>query len=209
MTRSRLQRDPNGTHARLYHETLKSPAWIALPSSAIRLYVDLRSKLNGGNNGNIEVVFNELRHRGWKSKTTLHKALRALQTLGFIALTRQGGIASMSKFCSLYRFTDLDTNKHPKQGVPAIKATHDYRQFTTLGHARAALREAETVHPKRVRKAGSKKAKVQKVYLISPETGFMNGVIGTETGHSQIGKVQKLYLSKEGASAPKSLSSLS
>lgn len=131
----------------------------------MRLYLDLRLKLNSFNNGNVEAVFSELRHRGWRSKTTMHKALRELETLGFIALTRQGGIAYMSHVCSLYRFTDQDCYDFPKQGVPACKATHDYKKFTSLSDARAVLRESE-MERKRRRQVRQEKSKVQKTNLV-------------------------------------------
>lgn len=145
LMRPRL-RDPNGQHARIYHGMLKGPAWIALSSSAIRLYVDMRLKLTSYNNGNIEAVFSELRHRGWKSKTTMHKTLRELEALGFIVRTRQGGIASMSRICSLYRFTDHDAIDSPKLGIKGCKATHDYRQFDSVRAATAKVKEAERLH---------------------------------------------------------------
>jgi hypothetical protein len=140
---------------------------MALSSSAIRLYVDMRLKLMSFNNGNIEAVFSELRHRGWNSKTTMHRALRELETLGFIERTRQGGIASMSKVCSLYRFTDQDAFAFEKQDVKACKATHDYRRFTSIREARAVVRESEAQR-KRTRHTTPEKAKVQKSDLTGP-----------------------------------------
>jgi DNA-binding HxlR family transcriptional regulator len=159
--------DPNGQHARLYHCVLNTNAWRVLPPSAVKLYVDLRYRLTSYNNGNIEAVFTELKHRGWKSKTTLHKALRELEALGFIEKTRQGGIASMSKTCSLYRFTDLETLTQAAQGVPACKATHDYKRFETMSEASAALREA-CRNP--AEETGG--SKVHKLDVTSPKSGL-------------------------------------
>lgn len=169
MARTRYKPDPNGQHARLYHSILNCPAWLALSSSAIRLYVDMRLKLNSYNNGNIEAVYSELRHRGWKSKTTMHKALRELETLGFIEQTRQGGIASRSKVCSLYRFTDQDAIDSSKLDIAGCKATHDYRQFTSIHEARAAMRESEA-HRKSAKSTNLDKVKVQKLDVSSPES---------------------------------------
>ncbi len=167
MIKRRYQRDPNGQHARLYHDMLKSPAWVALSSSAIHLFVDMRLKLNSFNNGNIDAVFSELRHRGWKSKTTMHKALRELETLGFIVMTRQGGIASMSRICSLYRFTDMEAFNVPKLGVTASKATHDYRRFTSLREARAEVLKSVVARSQR-REGRANRSKVQKTDMTSP-----------------------------------------
>ena len=176
MGRAKLPRksDPNGQHARLYHDMLKSPAWIALSSSAIRLYVDMRLKLTSFNNGNIEAVFSELKHRGWQSKTTMHKALRELETLGFIVRTRQGGIASMSRICSLYRFTDHDAIDSPRLRIAACKATHDYRRFDSVRAAKATVKEAERQHRER-NPARRKKTKVPNLDIKGSETEPVNG----------------------------------
>ncbi len=175
------QRDPNGQHARLYHELLKSPAWIALSSSAIRLFVDMRMKLTSYNNGNIEAVFSELKHRGWQSKTTMHKALRELETLGFIVRTRLGGIASMSRICSLYRFTDFDAIDSHKLNIAGCKATYDYRKFESLRAAKAAVAEAERQHRERGA-ARRKKVKVLNLDVSSAETEPIRGCNKSRNG---------------------------
>src|SRR5690349_8151507 len=77
-------RDPNGPHIRVYHSLINSHAWRVTGSSAKNLFIDLRVRLNASNNGNIAAVFSDLKHRGWRSKTTMHKALRELEALGFI-----------------------------------------------------------------------------------------------------------------------------
>ena len=173
--------DPNGQHARLYHDMLKRPAWIALSSSAIRLFVDMRLKLTSFNNGNIEAVFSELRHRGWQSKITMHKALRELETLGFIGRTRQGGIASMSRICSLYRFTDHDAIDSPKMRITGCKATHDYRKFDSMRAAKATVKETETQHRNR-NPARRKNVKVPNLDVKGSETEPVNGVDKSRNG---------------------------
>jgi hypothetical protein len=154
-------KDPRGGHARLYWELLDSPAYLALSYSARALYVELRRKLLSTNNGNIDATLSTLKHRGWRSSVTLNKALNDLMTVGLIAKTRQGGIAYMSKQCSLYRLTDEEVFEHPKLRITRMNATHDYRQFTKLNEARAVIREAN---------AQRKKRKVQKVKLTGSET---------------------------------------
>lgn len=124
---------------RLYWALLDSPAYVALGYAAKALYVDLRRKLLSTNNGNIDATLSTLKHRGWRSSATLNKAIKELVAVGLIAQTRQGGIAYMSRICSLYRFTDEDALEHPKLGIPKMKATHDYRCFLKLSEARAAV----------------------------------------------------------------------
>jgi len=135
-------KDPLGGHVRIYWTMLDSVAWHALSFSDQALYMAMRRKLLGSNNGNIEATLATLRHAGFTSPATLAKALRALQTMGFIAKTRQGGIASGSKLCCLYRFTDVDSFDHLKQGVKGVTQTNDWRQFQKLAHAKAVLKAA-------------------------------------------------------------------
>lgn len=150
--------DPEGGHVRLYWKLLDTPAYLALSKTARALYVDLRRQLGQTNNGNIEATLTTLKHRGWRSSATLHSALKELLEAGLIAQTRQGGIAYLSKQCSLYRFTDVDVFDQPKIGVAAMKATHDYRRFGSLGEAKAAVREARGA-----RGGGTRKARIPKL----------------------------------------------
>jgi len=175
--------DPRGGHARLYWALLDSHAYLALGFPARALYVDLRRKLLNTNNGNINATLSTLKHRGWRSSTTLSKALKELIAVGLIAQTRQGGIASMSKICSLYRFTDEDCYDHPKLGIPKSAAGHDYRRFKTLAEAKAVVREARKPRQK-------KKTKVHKVQLqaapsasITPSIAALNGQAGNSLLH--------------------------
>lgn len=59
--------------------------------------------------------------------------------MGFLAVTRMGGLKLGTRVCTLYRFTDLEVYEQPKVGVQHIKATHDYQRFKTVKDAKAAL----------------------------------------------------------------------
>ncbi|MBC7162925.1 MAG: hypothetical protein H5U26_12575 [Immundisolibacter sp.] len=174
-------------HARIRHDVLDSPAWRALPFSARALYSDLRRKLNSYNNGNLECTPVDMSHRGWRSKTTLYQALAQLELMGFIAKTRQGGKGSLSKCCSLFRFTDLPCYEHPKQGLAACKATLDWRAFTTVADAEAAIDRlaAKTA-------AGRKKSKGQKMSLSGPEFVRQPPFAGPNSGLQPISGDQNL-----------------
>lgn len=142
---TRLKHDMGrGGHVRLYWDMLDSMAWRALSWVEQGLYIAMRRKLKGTNNGNIEATLATLKHAGITSPATLSKGLKSLQAVGFIAKTRQGGIAYGSKVCSLYRFTDEQTFEHPKLGVEACKATNDWQRFKTLSEARSAIKAAQT-----------------------------------------------------------------
>jgi hypothetical protein len=122
--------DKQERHIQIPHRVLNSQAYIQLACHAKQLYVDLRIKYNGHNNADISATFSDLKKRGWRSSSTLSKALQQLQDHGLLVNTRRGGIASMSKVCSLYRFTDLDVFEVPKLGLSKSRATNDFENFT-------------------------------------------------------------------------------
>lgn len=130
-------------HIRVNLSLLDSPAFIALDWTARALFLDLRHRMRGTNNGNINAALSELRHRGWNSSATLAKALRQLDAVGLLRKTRQTiGVERGSKVCNLYRFTDLEVYERAKQGIPAMKATDDYKAFKTLSEARHAVAQS-------------------------------------------------------------------
>lgn len=135
-------------HIRVTLSLLDSPAFIALDWSARALFLDLRHRMRGTNNGNISAALSELRHRGWNSSATLVKALRQLEAVGLLRKTRQTiGVVRGSKVCNLYRFTDIEVYERAKLGIPAMKATDDYKTFKTLGEAQQAI--AQSTAPKK------------------------------------------------------------
>ena len=142
MARNKIPADPRGGHIRIYWELVDSVAWRALSWADRGLYVAMRRKLLGSNNGNVEATLGTLRHAGITSSASLAKGLRALMTAGFVDKTRQGGIAYCKKVCSLYRFTDEPMFDHPKLGIKAMPATKDWKAFATIAEARATLRAA-------------------------------------------------------------------
>jgi len=139
---STFQKDEMGGHARLYDQIAHSPAWLALAFSARALYMQLRVKLKNTNNGNIEATLGTLKHAGFKSSSTLAKALREMETVGLIAKTRQGGITAGGRLCNLYRFTDKPMYDFPKLGLVCCKASHEWRQWSGVREAEAAVRAA-------------------------------------------------------------------
>ena len=107
---------------------IDSPAFLTLPVLARALYVDMRRQFKGANNGLIVATQSTLERYGWP-RSTVRKYLPLLIERELITQTRQGGIASMSKICCLYAFTDLDIVSVPTKQVRAQQATHGYRRW--------------------------------------------------------------------------------
>ena len=81
----------------------ESSAYVALSAHGRMLLNDLCFQFRGANNGDLSAAWAIMKARGWKSRDTLHKALRELLELGLIEKTRQGG----RHCCSLYALTWL------------------------------------------------------------------------------------------------------
>lgn len=187
MAATKKTSDPNARHARVYMTMLNSPAWRVLGPSAVKLFMDMRASVGGTNNGNLNATLSEMKHRGWSSPATLSKALYELRALGFIAVTREGGLKMSGRVCALYRFTDLDVYEQPKVSVLACKATHDYMKFESVREAERAL--AEGVEKLRAdgrkkqaaqgKQLGTKKSPVQKQNRSDSNSEPMSRFIGS------------------------------
>lgn len=116
-----------------------SPAFIELSVFARALYLDLRRQFNGYNNGDICAADTILESYGW-SHSTIAKHLKQIVDHGLMVKTRQGGIGAMSKYPTLYAFTDRETMPIPAKGIKAAMASHAYCEYQS------------TPKPKRVRK---------------------------------------------------------
>lgn len=145
-------KDPLGQHIRLYAMIYNSAAWCALSTTAKALWCDMRTQINGYTNGTASCALGVLSHKGWSSRHTISKARNELEILGFIKLTKLGGIGYGGKTPHLYRFTDLEVYDQTKKGVYATKADHLYREFKSKSEANKRLAELNEV----------KKIKVQK-----------------------------------------------
>ncbi|MDN5870458.1 MAG: hypothetical protein L0H73_07030 [Nitrococcus sp.] len=109
-------------------EVIKTRKYATLTAWAVKLLLELAAQYNGpgSNNGDLSAPFNKRMHRqGWKSKGTLHRALKELLAIGFVIQTRQGG----RNQCSLYALSwqAVDECIDRKTGLPK----HDARPTIT------------------------------------------------------------------------------
>lgn len=134
--------DPRGSWTKLYREMITCHAYRALSMTARCLLWDMKSMVNGTNNGSIGAPFSVMKKQfGWTSSSALSKSLYELRAMGFIALTKQGGFKEGDRVCSLYRFTDLPVYEHKESGRQAVGRTFDYdnTHFKSLAEAKALL----------------------------------------------------------------------
>jgi hypothetical protein len=84
-------RKQSGQYFGLPHAVMNSPNYISLSSHAVKLLNDLGLQYNGKNNGDLCATWSMMKKRGWKSTSTLYKAINELTHYGFISKSRQGG----------------------------------------------------------------------------------------------------------------------
>lgn len=162
--------DPRGRYARLYHDVINTPAWVALGPSAKALYTDLLIQFNGSNNGNLSAAMGVLKHRGWRSPTTLSVALAELLALGFVVKTRGGGVKGGSRVCSLYGLSDLPIPAMSKLGIGAALPSYGYRLYRSVADARTRLAEVRR-----------KKSTLQNVYRTATDSVAVEAISDTDS----------------------------
>ncbi len=84
----------------LERNTLLSPEWQNLSHSEMIAYIYIKNNFNGANNGAIPLKYAEL--KGIFAPATLSKALKGLQTKGWIERTEHGGLY---RYYCLYKLT--------------------------------------------------------------------------------------------------------
>ena len=87
----------------------------SLSSHARMLLIELLYEYRGSNNGDLSATWSRMCHRGFRSRSTLNKAIQELLGAGLIIKTRQGG----RNQCSLYALTwrSIDECRHPRGGA--------------------------------------------------------------------------------------------
>lgn len=121
-------RPPSRRYVRIDDVVYQSEAFRTLPGGAMKLYIDLRTQLNGYNNGNVDATMSTLLKRGWTSPDTLHRALKELLGRGLIDRTRHGK-PGPGRICSLFRFTDVATPKNEAKFVKGCPPTLEFKNW--------------------------------------------------------------------------------
>jgi predicted transcriptional regulator len=96
-----------------------SIAFRSLSGSAVKVYLDLRRRYNGSNNGEIRYSLGVAADRLFLGKATVKRALAELVAKGFIAMTGRGGW--LGRKAATWAVTD----KHRGNALP----TNDWRQW--------------------------------------------------------------------------------
>jgi hypothetical protein len=87
---SKSKRTSEGQYVPLPYGQLKSEAWRSLSGAAVRLWLELHTRYNGGNNGVLTLSFAEASEALNMGKATVKRAYGELVAKGFLALEREG-----------------------------------------------------------------------------------------------------------------------
>lgn len=117
------KRKGEGQYAPLPYGMLKSDAWRDLSGSAVKLFLELHTRFNGSNNGNVRLSYEEAAEALGMGKATVHRAYRDLVVKGFLVLENEGNF--YHRQAHEWRLTTK-----PTQGAKGRKdATNEWHRY--------------------------------------------------------------------------------
>lgn len=136
MSKKRRKSDKTGRsvesqYANLTFDFIKSEAFRQLPGSALKVFMELRARYNGSNNGRICLSLDECTRLLRMGKGTAKMAFETLVEMGFARLRKRG--RWLGRKASEWELTCLPCDGHP--------ATNQWKQWKSEN----PLREAKKV----------------------------------------------------------------
>lgn len=119
------KRRSEGQYLPLPYAQLKSQAWRTLSGSAVRLFLELHTRYNGGNNGKLTLSYAEAAEALVMGKATVQRAYHELMEHGFLALEKEGNW--YHRQAHEWRLTTK--SMHGAKGK--VAPTHDWRDYRT------------------------------------------------------------------------------
>lgn len=86
----RSKRREEGQYVPLHYAQLKSEAWRSLSGAAVKVWLELHTRYNGGNNGKLILSYAEAGEALGMGKATVKRAYGELVAKGFLALEKEG-----------------------------------------------------------------------------------------------------------------------
>lgn len=103
---SRYKRKGKAKFIMLERYLYRSPAWQALDSHACRLYLELKDRYDGQNNGRIALSCRDAATILKASKATASRAFSSLIENGFVRVSKVSGFNIKSRTATEYRLTE-------------------------------------------------------------------------------------------------------
>lgn len=86
----KTKQSKEGQYIPLSYAQLKSKAWRSLSGAAVKVWLELHTRFNGGNNGSLTLSMAEAAERLGIGKATVQRAFIELQDKGFLVLVKEG-----------------------------------------------------------------------------------------------------------------------
>lgn len=119
----------------LPYAQLKSAAWRDLSGSAVRLWLELHTRYNGGNNGALRLSYAEAGKLLGMGKATVQRAYDELVEKGFLAKVSNGNF--YGRRAHEWRLTTKPKDKAKGKEI----ATNDWRRYQPKKHKRGSRLE--------------------------------------------------------------------
>ena len=123
-------RKEEGQYVPLPYAQLKSEAWRSLSGAAVRVWLELHTRYNGGNNGKLTLSYAEAGEALCMGKATVQRAYGELVEKGFLALEKEG--AWYHRRAHEWRLTTKPMQR-AKGREPATLDWRNYREKTSRG----------------------------------------------------------------------------
>lgn len=136
----------------LEHYLLDTPAWRHLSANARAVYVDLKRRYNGTNNGAIAYSSRDAGAALNAHHATGARALIELQDHGFVAITEQSSFERKLKIAREYRLTEARDDR-PGLEAPPTKEFIRWRAPANLEHSRTGAIHSRTDATMGIKKA--------------------------------------------------------
>jgi hypothetical protein len=120
-----------GRFAGIPHAVMRHPDYIALSGNAVRLLLEMARQYNSHNNGDLSAAWTLMRERGFRSETTLTKAVHELMARNLLVRTREGRFINPGKQCALYALTWQAVDECPGKQLEIAPTATPLRSFTT------------------------------------------------------------------------------
>lgn len=123
MAKRSSKKKGEGQYAPLTYAMLKSEAWRSLSGAAVKVFLELHTRFNGSNNGNVRLSYAEAAEALGMGKATVQRAFDDLQAKGFVVLERKGNW--YHRKAHEWRLTVKPVQRVKGQEPP----THDWRKY--------------------------------------------------------------------------------
>lgn len=130
-----------GQFVQISYVMARCPAWRSLGGAAVKVFIELRSRFHGGNNGELSVSYREAAKLLRLSKSTVKRAFDELETKGFIKKTSPGHW--YGRKAATWAVTDRKLN-----GYPATRDYQSWHKRNGTGKTEVGI-QAERKHPLR------------------------------------------------------------